>query len=142
MKLVRYNPFNELDFWNTSMDRFFNNRVSTAGRSGSFSPAVDIVDGKEKVVLNVELPGMDKKDIKVNIEDRVLTISGKRNKETRDETDTWTRTERVFGSFKRAFTLSDSIVTDDVAADYKDGILSITLKKDAQKEAVRQITVN
>ena len=142
MKLVRYNPLNELDFWNTSFDRFFNSSACRTDKAASFHPAVDIVDGKENVVLNVELPGMDKKDIQVNIEDRVLTISGERKKETRTEEDNWTRTERTYGSFKRAFTLSDSIVTDEVSADYKGGILSITLKKDAEKEEVRQITIN
>lgn len=142
MKLIRTSPFNDFDLRNTSFNRFFNDPSCSTRRLQNWSPAVDIVDNKETVLLNVELPGMDKKDIKVNIEDKVLTISGERTKQVEEDNETWYRRERNYGSFKRAFTLSDTIATEEVAADYKAGILTITLKKDTAKEEAKQITVN
>lgn len=142
MKLVRYNPFNELSLWNNSFNEIFNNAIPSRQTSSLWHPVVDIVDKEDNVVLNVEIPGIDKNDISVNIEDKVLTISGERKFEKKEEKDNFYKTERSYGKFKRAFTLSDDIVTDEVNAEYKDGILIITLKKDKTKEEVKQITIN
>ncbi len=101
---------------------------------------MDIVSHDDTVVLNVELPGMKKEDISVNIEEKVLTIKGERKLENED--DTVHRRERVYGNFKRSFSLSDDIMTDEVSADYADGILTVTLKKDTTKEEVKEITIN
>ena len=109
---------------------------------GSFYPAVDIVSKDDTISLNVELPGVNKEDISVNIEDKILTIKGERKFENEEKKGTYYRRERAYGSFKRSFNLSDEIMTDEVSADYKDGVLTVTLKKDTAKEAVKQITVN
>ena len=146
MKLVKTSPFNELGFWNQPLDRFFNNSDFNTRKPELWSPRVDIIDTKNNVVINVELPGMKKEAININIEDRVLTISGERNfeesNENQEKKETYYRRERQYGSFKRAFTLSENILIDDVSADYTDGILSVKLKKDIEKEAVKQITIN
>lgn len=142
MKLVRYNPFNELGFWNKPFNDFFNDSFFKPAKTENWYPAVDIVSKDDTVILNVELPGMNKEDISVNLEDRVLTIKGERSFEEEEKKDTYYRRERSFGSFKRSFSLSDDIMTDEVTADYKDGILKVTLKKDTAKEEVKQITVN
>lgn len=141
MRLVRYNPFNELSIFRNSFDDFFSAPEVRASDAGQFTPAVDIVDREDQVELNVELPGIRKEDIKVNIEDRVLTISGEHRAENLEKKETYYRRERRYGSFKRAFSLSDQILADEVSADYKDGILKITLKKDTAKEEIRQITI-
>ncbi len=154
MKLVRNNPFNEFGFWNQPLDRFFNDSFINTKKTESWAPVVDIIDTKENVVLNVELPGMKKDNIIINIEDRVLTISGERTLENKDkksdeksdeektEKGTYYRKERHYGNFKRAFTLSDTILIDEVLAEYIDGILSVTLKKDLAKEEVKQINIS
>ena len=81
MRLVRYNPFNELSIFKNSFDNFFNAPIDRGSDVRQFTPAVDIVDREDQVELNVELPGIKKEDIKVNIEDRVLTISGEHQTE-------------------------------------------------------------
>ncbi len=144
MKLVRYNPFNELGFFSNSFNDFFNDSFFNGKTkpAASWYPAVDVLTEDEKVILNVELPGMKKEDISINIEDKVLTIKGERKVENEEKKDQYYRRERSFGSFKRSFTLSDDILTDDVSADYTDGVLKVTLKKDTTKEEVKQITIN
>ena len=142
MKLVRYNPLNEIDFWGNTLDTFFNDSFFRTRKRDNFYPAVDIVSKDDNVTLYVELPGIDKENISVNIEDKVLTIKGERKFETEEKKESYYRRERSCGSFKRSFSLSDDILTDEVSADYKDGILTITLKKDTVKEEVKQITIN
>ena len=94
------------------------------------------------VVLKVELPGVKKEEISINIEDRVLTIKGEKKRETQEKKDNRYREEISYGSFKRSFSLSDDILTDDVIADYKDGMLNVTLTKNNTTQAVKQITIN
>jgi len=142
MRLVRYNPLNELSVFRNAFDDFFTDSVSRIEKSQCFSPAVDIVNKEDKVELNVDLAGMKKEDIVVNIEDKVLTISGERKFQEEEKKENYFRRERSCGSFKRAFTLSDDILTEEVTADYVDGVLKIVLKKDMVKEEVKQITVN
>ncbi|WDP88802.1 MAG: Hsp20/alpha crystallin family protein [Desulfobacter sp.] len=141
MRLVRYNPFNEMTLFKNAFDDFFNDAAPKAAPQ-CFSPAVDIINRENRVELNVELPGMKKENISVNIEDKVLTISGERKFEEEEKKDNYYRRERRYGSFKRAFTLSDDIITDDVTAEYMDGVLKVILKKDTAKEETKQITVN
>ena len=142
MKLVRYNPFSEIDFWGNSFNSFFNDSLFRTKKQENFYPAVDIVSKDDTITLDVELPGMNKEDISVNIEDKVLTIKGERKVEQEEKNGSYHRRERYFGTFKRSFSLSDEVLTDEVSADYTDGILKVTLKKDTTKEAVKQITIN
>ncbi len=142
MRLVKYNPLNELAFWGNSFNDFFNDSVLKTKDSESWYPAVDILNEKENVVLNIELPGLKKEDISVKIEDRVLTIEGERKIDNEKTKENYYRRERTYGSFKRSFSLSDDVLIDDVDASFKDGILKLTLKKDNTKEELKQITIN
>jgi len=142
MRLVKYNPLNELAFWGNSFNDFFNDSVLKTKNSESWYPAVDILNEKENVVLNIELPGLKKEDISVKIEDRVLTIEGERKIDNEKTKENYYRRERTYGSFKRSFSLSDDVLIDDVDASFKDGILKLTLKKDNTKEELKQITIN
>ena len=138
MKLVRYNPFNEINLWNN----FFNDSFFNTREKENWTPAVDIVDRNDTILINIEVPGVQKDDFNVSIVDKVLTISGQRKFEKSEGKDTYYRKERIYGSFKRSFSLSDDIITDEICADYKAGILTITLKKNTTKEKIKQITVN
>lgn len=142
MKLARYNPFNELTFWGNSFDDFFNEPFLKTNNNEPWYPAVDILNEKDNVVLNIELPGVKKEDISVNIEERVLTIKGEKKFDAEEKKDGYYRKERSYGSFKRTFRLSDDVLIDDVNADFTDGVLTLTLKKDTVKEEVKQITIN
>ncbi len=142
MRLVRYNPLNELSVFRNAFDDFFTDPACKTRETKAWYPAVDIKNNEETVELSVELPGMNKEDISVNIEDKVLTISGDRTFTDEEKKEDYYRQERRYGIFKRAFTLSDDIVTDEITANYVDGVLKVTLKKDTIKEEVKQITVN
>ncbi len=142
MRLVRYNPFNELSVFKNAFDDFFTDPVFKTRETKDWAPSVDIVSKDDNVTLSVDLPGIKKEDISVNIEDKVLTISGERKFEEEDKKENYYRRERRYGSFKRAFSLSDNILTDEVSADYVDGVLKISLRKETVKEEVKQITVN
>ncbi|MDA3918447.1 MAG: Hsp20/alpha crystallin family protein [Deltaproteobacteria bacterium] len=142
MRLVRYNPLNELALWGNSFNNFFNDDLFKPETDKSWYPAVDILNEKKSVVLNIELPGLKKEDISVKIEDRVLTIEGERKIDNEKNKETYYRRERTYGSFKRSFNLSDDVLIDDVDASFKDGVLKLTLKKDNTKEELKQITIN
>ncbi len=142
MRLVRYNPLNELALWGNSFNNFLNDGMFKPETEKPWYPAVDILNEKESVVLNIELPGLKKEDISVKIEDRVLTIEGERKIENEKTRENYYRRERTYGSFKRSFNLSDDVFIDDVDASFKDGILKLTLKKDNTKEELKQITIN
>jgi HSP20 family protein len=142
MRLVRYNPLNELALWENSFNNFFNDGIFKPETDKSWYPAVDILNEKENVVLNIELPGLKKEDISVKIEDRDLTIEGERKIDYEKTKENYYRRERTYGSFKRSFNLSDDVLIDDVDASFKNGILKLTLKKDNTKEELKQITIN
>lgn len=108
-----------------------------------FSPSVDIQENKDDVILTFELPGMDKKDIKVWIEDNVLTVSGERKIRNEEKTDMYVRTEIRDGSFNRSFTLPRTIDSGKISADYKNGLLTVTLiKTEEAKPKEIEIKVN
>ncbi len=142
MRLVRYNPFNTPTFFGNSFNNLFNDSFFKTASDESWYPAVDILNEKDHVALSVELPGIEKEDISINIENNVLTITGERKYENEENKDNYCRKERRYGSFKRSFSLSDDILSDDVQADFKNGVLKVTLKKDTSKEEVKQITIN
>ena len=102
---------------------------------------VDIYDRDEKIVINAELPGLEKKDISIDVKDRVLTLKGERayDNETKDEK--YYRRERAFGKFQRSFTLPDGLDPEKIKADYKDGLLSVEIPK-SEKEKPKQITIH
>ncbi len=95
----------------------------------SFAPSVDIQESKDDINLTFELPGMDKKDIKIMVEDGVLTVSGERKLRNEEKTDDYIRTEIRDGSFSRSFTLPKSIDSGNISADYRDGLLVVKLVK-------------
>lgn len=94
-----------------------------------FSPRVNIEETKDHVVLTFEIPGMEKKDIKVSVKDDVLTVSGKRELKNESNDGNTVRSEIWSGSFSRSFTLPETINSEKIAADYKNGLLEIRMDK-------------
>ena len=105
-----------------------------------FSPALDVHENKENVIVRAELPGLSKEDVQVTVLDGCLTITGERKHETAAEDSTAHLSERRFGRFERTLTLPVAIDVAKIKAEYKDGILTVTLPK-AEEAKPKQITV-
>ena len=113
------------------MDEFFSDAVAT--RQHSFAPSIDISETDKQYLIDVEVPGMDKKDIELNVENNTLTISGERKFENKEEGKQFHRVESSYGSFSRSFSLPDNVNSESVQATYNNGILHITVDKSEQK---------
>lgn len=114
------------------IDSFFDDflRAPFWGQNdGKHLPAVDIAESENDYTLTFELPGIDKKDIKVGIEDGVLTVSGERKLSREEKGDNFIRTEIAGGSFCRSFMLPRTVDVGKISADYKDGLLTVKLAK-------------
>ena len=139
MAVVRWDPFRDLSMLQDRMNRLFDDagrtwRPDEPAPTTSWSPAVDIFETEGEIVVKAELPGMDRKDITLNLENNVLTLRGERRfqKETKDEN--YHRIERSYGAFSRAFSIPTMVDEEKIRADYKDGVLKILLpKKDQAK---------
>jgi HSP20 family protein len=135
MTLTKWDPFKDLVSLQDRMNRLFDESVRNvrpgdeALSSAIWSPAVDIYETEDEVVVKAELPEVNQKDIDVQIENSTLTLRGERkfNKETKKEN--FHRIERAYGSFSRSFTLPSTIDQEKIRADYKDGILKISMPK-------------
>ena len=134
MELIRWNPFGMLSDIDREFDRLLDDRLfgslSTWPISTeAWSPRVDILEEDGRFVITAEVPGIDKDDIKVNLENGNLTISGERTFENEERMDDYHRVERSYGSFHRHFHLPKTLERDKVEATMADGILTITLPK-------------
>lgn len=145
MSLVKYNPNRWLGRagreFDSIFDSFFNTPTLRSEGGCDFMPRVDIVEDKKSVKLEVELPGMDKDQIKVVVEDGVLTINGERKFEEEKKESNYLRSERYYGSFSRSFTLPDNVDSDKISADYKNGVLNVVLTKH-EKALPKEIKVD
>ncbi len=146
MNLVRWNPWREMSTLQHRINHLFNEPFFRSGeddelRMGTWYPAVDMFDDDDKIVIKAELPGMDKKDISVDIENRVLTLSGERNYDNEVKEENYYRRERATGKFKRAFNLPADVDEDQIKADFKDGVLKVEIPK-PEEQKPKQITVH
>ena len=125
---------------NRLMNSFFGSPVSQSGCDYDFMPRVNVRENEDKVSLTFEVPGMDKGDIKIVVENDILTVSGERKfSDDKSENDI-VRSEIHSGSFSRSFTLPDTVDAEKVTADYKNGLLEVTLPKKEEKKP-KQIEV-
>jgi HSP20 family protein len=109
--------------------------------SWGWNPVVDIYDNDDNIVIKAELPGVKKKDIEVDIKDRVLTLKGERTADNEVKEDNYYRRESTYGRFERSFTLPAEVDPGKVKADFKDGILKVEVPKPEHKKP-KQITVH
>ena len=101
-----------------------------------FNPATDVVETDKEYKIHVDLPGLKEKDVKLNIEGNVLTLSGTREERKEESGDKYHRTERMFGSFERRFSIPDNVDVDKVEAQFKDGVLDVKMPKLETKKTV------
>ena len=119
-----------IDFDNLFNNFFHNIQIPEFGQPKHGSvPRVNIVEKDDAVNLTFELPGMDKGDIKVLVKDKMLTVSGEKKEDSKVENEKYVRSEFSYGSFSRSFNLPDTIDSDSVSADYRNGLLHVVLKK-------------
>jgi HSP20 family protein len=143
MAITRWDPFREAALLQNRVNTLFRNlnEAETPVAAASFVPAVDIYEDAQKLVLKLEIPGMDEKDLDVRVEDHTLTVKGERKFEAEEKEENFHRIERSYGSFFRAFTLPSTVETDNVQASYNAGVLKLELKKKPETQP-RQIKVN
>jgi HSP20 family protein len=123
------------------IDRLFEAPLARASEFPGWTPAFDVYEEKDNFVVKAELPGMKKEDINVSLHDGDLIISGERKPEPKSEGTEVYRSERFFGKFQRLVTLPATVAANSVKAEYKDGILTVTLPK-SEEAKPRQIEVN
>jgi HSP20 family protein len=127
------------------LDRLFDGPFGELSRTsqllGVWNPAVDLYEDKDNVIVKAELPGLKRQDIEVSLHDGALSISGERKSEEKVENAEVCRTERFVGRFQRTITLPAQVKGDRVNAQYKDGVLTVTLPK-AEEAKPKQIQVS
>ena len=132
MTLIKWQPkpMNVFDDMDSMIHSLFNTDWNFPARNTqNWSPAVDVKETDNSLVLTADIPGLTKKDIKVNVANGKLSISGERTYETDQENDNYHYRERRFGTFDRSFKLPDTVDEDNISASFKNGILSIQLPK-------------
>jgi HSP20 family protein len=131
--LRRVDPFHELAGIQDRTNHLFRNAFPGYGddtiASGAWAPAVDIYETPETIEMTFEVPGVNQKDIKVNIENNLLTVSGERKFEHEDRHNNYHRVERSYGDFQRSFTLPSTIDPNKINAVFENGLLRLTLQK-------------
>ncbi len=142
MSIVRYDPFRDLRSLQDEVNRLFSTNLARSFGDegiarGAWNPSVDIFENKDQIVLEAELPGMNREDFELTIENNVITLRGERRFEKKDESDNYHRVERSYGSFTRSFTLPQTVSAESAVAEYKNGVLRVTLPKREEVKARR-----
>lgn len=129
------------------MDRIFNDLMpyrwsleDSEMETGIWAPVADLSETDDSYLIETELPGLNKKDINITYQDKMLTIEGERKKEKEEETNGYLRSERYFGTFKRSFVLPAAIREDKIKANFKEGVLKVTIPK-AEKSKRKTVTI-
>jgi HSP20 family protein len=137
--LTRYglSPFSDLASLQDRMNRMFNETFSDVFRDtprgmGWFTPAADLYEDPDHVTLKLEVPGFSEKDLRITLENNVLSVQGERQEEEETKGGTWHRRERFYGTFNRSFALPPTIDPDSVEASCTNGILELRVAKKAE----------
>jgi HSP20 family protein len=141
MALIRWEPARELHSLQTEVNRLFGLFDPQAGvRAGgvrSWVPAVDLVEEEGDYVLRADLPGVSEKDVKVELEDGVLEISGERSSEREERKEGYHRIERASGRFSRSLTLPEGVDPESIRAHFDNGVLEVRVPKPAERKPHR-----
>ncbi len=137
-QITRWEPLREMATLTDRMNRLFDEVWGRPLRRGgdddsamigAWAPAVDVLETKDGLQLTAELPGIDPKNVEVTVENGVLSLRGERSFEKAAEGETYHRVERVYGTFERSFTLPTSVDPDKIKAQFKNGLLTLTIPK-------------
>ena len=148
MTMIRFNPMWEINNLMNEMGKFAKQNFTHENRPrveiGGFQPRIDVLEDKDAIYFEAELPGVSKEDVKVSINDEnLLTIKGNKKFEQDEEVKTCCRTERTFGEFSRSYQLADNFDTENIKANYENGILTLTVpKKEPVKPKEKEVTIS
>jgi len=141
MALIRWEPARELHTMQHEMNRlfstFFDSPTPGNGRRTSvrsWIPAMDVVENDNEYVLRADLPGLSEGDVNVELDDKVLRISGERKSEHEQRTEGYYRVERAFGRFSRSLTLPEGVTADGIQANFDNGVLEVHIEKPEQRK--------
>ena len=135
--LTRWDPFAELGELRSRFDRMFDEWLD--GRERAWTPAIDVVRDDGHLVVRADLPGINPEEVKIEVEDDILTISGEHEERTEEKDKDYVRRERRYGSFSRSMALPGGVDAKKITASTRDGVVEVTvpLPKEATKEPVR-----
>jgi len=140
MDLMKWNHRRDVSEMQNRLHRFFDDgffspmMLNDDLSMGSWNPNVDIYDEDDKLVIKAELPGLDKKDVSVDVKDRILTLKGERKNEHEVKEERYFRREMSYGRFERSFVLPADVDPDKIKADFKDGLLTIEVPKPEERK--------
>jgi len=131
MALIRWQPFQEMEYLQRDMNRLFDRLTATDGEGNrsAFIPPAELQETSEVIHLRLEVPGIAAKDLDIQVTADAVSISGERKEEIKTEDKGMTRTEFRYGHFQRVISLPSRVQNTNTQADYKDGILQLTLPK-------------
>lgn len=145
MALTRWQPFSEIYSLQREMNRMFDSlaprNTDSLDLDSAFAPAAEMEETPDAVHLKLEVPGMDAKDLDIQVSDEAVSISGERQEEKKTEEQGMTRSEFRYGSFRRVIPLPARVANDNANAEYKNGILNLTLPK-AEQDKNKVVKVN
>jgi len=143
MAIARWDPFREVQTLQNRVNSLFRdmNGDNDPLAAASFVPPVDIYEDDKKVILKLEVPGIEEKDLDVRMENHTLTVKGERRFEAEEKEQNFHRIERRYGSFFRAFTLPSTVDNENIKASYHNGVLKLELSKKPEAQP-KQIKVN
>jgi HSP20 family protein len=138
--VVRFDPFRDVMSLRDEMNRLFSRTLGDGSSGTAWTPAVDIFDTKDAIVLKAELPGLSPDDIDIELDDNVLTLKGERRFQEEVEEGRYHRLERAYGTFQRSVTLPQGVQADKVTAEFDLGVLTVRVPK-AEEVRPRKVTV-
>ena len=146
MTIIKWTPAREIASLQQGINRLFEDVFSQSGgydseTMGAWRPPVDIIDTEAAIIIFVEIPGVDKDVVDIEVKENVLSISGERTVDSSSGSGSYMRSERVFGRFARSFALPAMLPTDKITASFKDGVLKITIPKPEQEQPCK-VSIN
>jgi len=142
--ITRRDPFSNLATWQDQVNRMFEAAFPGRGDNSAlttWAPSVDIYETENELVLKADLPDVNEKDIDIRVENNMLTIHGERKFEQKVKEENYLRIERTYGSFSRSFSLPNTISTESIKAEYKNGVLTVEMPKRAESKP-KQVKIN
>jgi HSP20 family protein len=143
MTLVRWKPFADVPTFHNHISRLFDDAWQRSGvtEPGSWYPGVDIAETEDEFKLMAELPGLTRDDVKITLNDNVITLRGTKQSETKSKEDNWSHVERTYGAFERSFRLGGPVDKSKVRARFENGVLTVVLPKSEESRS-REINID
>jgi HSP20 family protein len=138
MALVRWEPMRELTSLQGEMNRLFNSFFDDNGDSvRRWVPAMDLTEGEDHLILKADLPGLSEDDVRIEVQNNVLTVSGERKAEHEEKREGFYRMERSYGNFSRSVTLPEGVDTSAIEASFDNGVLEVRIPKPEERKPHR-----